>query len=270
MTARFIKSLTASLIVAFVMVGCMVQSAGPRHFAVSDHVSAGRSSSVSSSAGHTAFIPGAGSEVTLRGTATIGAWSAQSSDPDAQVDLPTQLAAIDSAFERLARAPRAGLPLFDVRLADVNATVRVSVPVKSLKGDSPGMERDMRASLKANEFPTISFVLNQLSSIEPAGGADAHGQPGLRIRGVGDLTVAGATRRTLIEATVTHNAAGIFAAHAQVTLSMSDFGITPPTALFGLIKAGNTITVAFDLNFEPTGAAENASTDRNARTSQRG
>ena len=270
MTARFIKSVVATVIMPLVMIGCMVQSAGTGPLAGSGHQAAARNVAPNPAAGHTAFSPDAGSEVTLRGTATIGAWSAQSSDPDAQVDLPTQLAAIDSAFERLAEGPRAGLPLFDVRLADVNATVRVSVPVKSLKGDSPGMERDMRASLKANEFPTISFVLNQLSSIEPAGGADAHGQPGLRIRGVGDLTVAGATRRTSIEATVTHNAAGIYAAHAQVTLSMSDFGITPPTALFGLIKAGNTITVAFDLNFEPTGAAENASTDRNARTSQRG
>lgn len=270
MTARFIKSVVATVIMPLVMIGCMVQSAGPRHFAVSSHAAAGRNVAANTSAGHTAFAPGAGSEVTLRGTATIGAWSAQSSDPDAQVDLPTQLAAIDSAFERLARGPRTGLPLFDARLADLNAVVRVSVPVKSLKGDSPGMERDMRASLKANQFPTISFVLNQLSSIVPAGGADTHRQPGLRIRGVGDLTVAGATRRTPIEATVTRNAAGIFAARAQVTLSMSDFGITPPTALFGLIKAGNTITVAFDLNFEPTGAAENASTDRDAMTSQRG
>lgn len=254
MTARFIKSMAASLIISFVMVGCMVQSAGPRHFAVSGQAVSGRNLAVNCSEGHTAFTPGAGSEVTLRGTATIGAWSAQSSDPDAQVDLPVQVGTIDAAFDRLART---GVPLFNARLADVNAIVRVAVPVKSLKGDSPGMERDMRASLKANEFPTISFVLNQVSSIEPAGGADAHGQPGLKVRGVGDLTVAGATRRTSIVATVTRSAAGTFAAHAQVTLLMSDFGITPPTALFGLIKAGNTITVAFDLNFQPAAPIEN-------------
>lgn len=270
MTARFTKNLAASIVISLVMVGCMVQSAGPRPFAVSGHEAADGNCAIGTSAGHTAFTPGAGSEVTLRGTATIGAWSAKSSDPDAQVDLPAQLDSIDAVFDRVAREPRVGLPLFEARLADVNAIARVTVPVKSLKGDSPGMERDMRASLKANQFPTISFVLDQVSSIETAGGADAHGQSGLRIRGVGDLTVAGATRRTSIEATVIRDAAGIFAAHAQVTLLMSDFGITPPTALFGLIKAGNTITVAFDLNFEPTGAAENASTDRNARTSQRG
>lgn len=46
---------------------------------------------------------------------------------------------------------------------------------------------------------------------------------------------------------VTRASPGHFVAYAQTDLLMTDFGVTPPVALFGLIKGGDKVRVIFDL-----------------------
>jgi hypothetical protein len=41
-----------------------------------------------------------------------------------------------------------------------------------------------------------------------------------------------------------------FALHARLPLRMTDFRITPPTALFGMVKAKDDLVVQFDLILE--------------------
>ena len=67
---------------------------------------------------------------------------------------------------------------------------------------------------------------------------------------VGNLELAGRVRPIRVVADIHQESATRFRVIAQQTLQMSDFEITPPTAFFGLIRAENTVEIAFDLRFE--------------------
>jgi hypothetical protein len=45
---------------------------------------------------------------------------------------------------------------------------------------------------------------------------------------------------------------GQLAFEGSQTIKMTDYGITPPTALFGTLKTGDEITITFKTNFTST------------------
>jgi hypothetical protein len=63
----------------------------------------------------------------------------------------------------------------------------------------------------------------------------------------GELAMAGARRPLRMDVTILRNSPRCFHLYANTSLLMSDFGITPPSAFFGLIKARNEVVVTFDL-----------------------
>ena len=50
-----------------------------------------------------------------------------------------------------------------------------------------------------------------------------------------------------------------FRVRAELPLRMTDFGIKPPSALFGAIRAKNSLTVRFDLTLNVAQAARRQS-----------
>jgi hypothetical protein len=64
---------------------------------------------------------------------------------------------------------------------------------------------------------------------------------------VGELTLAGEQREIEMVVVAERLADGRFTLVGSRELKMTDFNITPPSALFGLIKAKDTVEVVFDL-----------------------
>jgi len=116
--------------------------------------------------------------------------------------------------------------------------------VRSLNCGNSGMNRDMKHSLKADQYPDISVKLQNAQF--------AHGSS-FTFSGWTDLEInvsiklAGVERNALIK--VEGKQTGINQYHfiGEYPLLMSDFGIKPPTALFGMIKVRNDVEVKFDL-----------------------
>ena len=111
----------------------------------------------------------------------------------------------------------------------------ISIPAATLSSPKEGIDKNMHKALKATEHPDITFRLSRLEE------ADASGA----IRGVGTLRIAGVerevvltlkTRRTDVQLTVT----------GEVALLMTDFGITPPKAMLGMLKTDPKVTVTFE------------------------
>jgi len=195
------------------------------------------------------FTPGAGSQVALKGTATIGAWNSQSSEIHGQVTLDLDAAALNALFDRVEAAGadddlRSTLAALTVR----NPTVaQISLPVASLHGGNSGMDRDMRNALNAAQHPDITYVFETVQ--QAAVLRDGGGRPtALKLCIVGKMNMAGVARPITMDMTVRRDARGHFTVHAQTSLLMTDFGVTPPSALLGLIKADDRVTVTFDLD----------------------
>lgn len=189
------------------------------------------------------------SQVRLRGTTNLSEWNSVTEDIRATIRLRTDLSSINAVFARIEAEAKADLPPLPLTLASPS-DVQITIPVKSFRGDSAGMDRDMQKALKANEHPDISYSLKEVQTISASDQLQEH-RPVLVVRGLGDLNVAGVQQESVTDATIYRDAQGHFIIHAEEPLKMSDFGIEPPTALFGLIHAQNSMTVTFDLDLAP-------------------
>ena len=108
------------------------------------------------------------------------------------------------------------------------------------------MERDLVAALNAIRFPAIRVHFRELR-----GGVehdiDAHAY---RMTVATDISLAGVTREVGTVITVERIARNSFRISAAVPLNMTDFGVNPPRALFGMIKAADLLTVHLTLLLE--------------------
>jgi hypothetical protein len=119
----------------------------------------------------------------------------------------------------------------------------LTVPVRTFDCGQRRMERDLYEALKADAFPEIRYELldaDVLTAPETERGTYV-------LRVTGRLTVAGTTRT--VETTVRgeRRPDGRLRATASQPLMMTDFGIDPPTALLGLVRARDHLVVRVDL-----------------------
>lgn len=197
------------------------------------------------------FIPRSTSRVELQGSATIGDWSCRSANILGQVVVRTDWRGLNAALEQLGQSaaessqpPETVSP--DTVAVEANHT-SLSVPVATLKANSRGMEEDLRRALREPEHPLIVFEYQGAEGMHlgrDAPGGDLRMQ--LRVRGI--LAMAGARRPLYMDVTIVRNAPHGFHVHAVTPLRMSDFGVTPPSAFFGLIRAHDKVIVIFDLD----------------------
>ncbi len=160
------------------------------------------------------------SKLWLEGGSNLHGWECQSSTLNATID-------VAEAFKTSADFPKS-LQKVDVKL-----------PVSSLKCGHGGMEKNMYKALKADADPTISYILGTFEAV-PSG--DSY-----TIHTVGQLTVAGEQKTVKMDVTAERLADGSIKAVGSVPILMTDFGIQPPTAMFGALRTNNQVTVKFQL-----------------------
>jgi len=176
------------------------------------------------------------SKLWIEGTSTIHDWTCKATSLDAAIE-------VDAAAVQLAAAPPKLLK-----------KVLVKVPVKSLKCGHGGMDDNMYKALKADSDPQISYIL---ASFEPAGEEATE----FILKTVGTLTIAGKANKLVMDVAAVRLPDGTVKATGTVPIKMTDFGIKPPTAVFGRIKAGDDIRVKFELSMGPKTMAALTSND---------
>ncbi len=114
-------------------------------------------------------------------------------------------------------------------------SVRFQVPVNSLKSGKGGMDSKMYEALKAERHPIITVSAGAVSlNAQGVGTANAR------------VTIGGFTKTMPVQ--VTARTAGAQTSYTgAITFKMTDFRLSPPTAMMGTIKAGDTVTLRFDL-----------------------
>lgn len=111
----------------------------------------------------------------------------------------------------------------------------IAIAAASLKSDKEGLDKNMHKALKVQAHPDITF---RLVRMEPGSAAGT-------LRATGVLAVAGVEREISLDLATEQRETGL-AVKGQVDLLMTDFGITPPKAMLGMLKTNPKVTVAFE------------------------
>jgi len=165
------------------------------------------------------------SKLWIEGTSNLHGWSCKATTLDAAVELDA------AAVAQVTVAPPKALK-----------KVQVKVPVKSIKCGHGGMDDNLYKALKADESPDISYIM---ATFEAAPG---EAKDSFTLHTIGTLTIAGKENKVSMDVVATRLADGTVKATGVVPIKMTDFGIKPPTAIFGRLKTGDEVKVNFELS----------------------
>lgn len=176
-------------------------------------------------------VLGAGSRLWLTGKSTMHDYHSAASEwsvamtPRAGFSEPADAAAVEKM----------------VRESGVEKLM-VSVPVKNLKSEKDGLDKNLQKALKADKFPTIDV---QLTSYTATATGDS-----LAITAKGEITVAGKTTPVELTGVGRPTAEGLRVT-GQKQLLMTQFDVKPPTMMMGTIKTRDEVVIHWDLLLAP-------------------
>jgi hypothetical protein len=114
-----------------------------------------------------------------------------------------------------------------------------NLPVKNLKSNE-GNLMDTRAydALKAEKFPNISFKLLSATPVNNSVNKST-------FKVTGELTISGTTKQIEMTANATKNTDGSVIISGTENLKMTQFGIKPPSFMFGALKVTDNLTIDY-------------------------
>lgn len=113
---------------------------------------------------------------------------------------------------------------------------------ESLKSEKDKLTANMHEALKTGEYPFITYNLDNVKELS------CSSQNSCTLKTTGSLTVSGVTKKIDLFFDVSHSKDEIILT-GKTNLLMTDFNIEPPTALLGLLKTDNEVTVDFKAVF---------------------
>jgi polyisoprenoid-binding protein YceI len=165
------------------------------------------------------------SKLWIDGTSNLHDWSCKADKIEATVDLDKAEAA------QLDAAPPKALKRVEVKVA-----------VKALKCGHGAMDNNLYKALNADATPDVTYIL---ATFEAAPGATPDT---FTLKTVGSLNIAGKENQLAMDVVATRMPDGTVVAKGTVPIKMTDYGIKPPTALFGRLKTGDEVRVNFELS----------------------
>lgn len=163
------------------------------------------------------FALATGSRLWIEGQSSVHPWSCEAAAPQAHIE-------VDPAAPAMVRA------------------LSVRVEVARIECGNGTMNGKLRDALHADRFPFIEYRLTE---------AERLSEPGVKLEATGDLTINGRTRKAAFQVAVKALPDGTAQADGSITMLMSDFGVEPPTAMMGLLKTSDEITVKFAIRTIP-------------------
>src|SRR5688572_29695137 len=110
----------------------------------------------------------------------------------------------------------------------------ISIPAGSLKSIKDGLDKNMYKALKVKEHADITFTLKRME-----------GAPGA-LQAFGTLRIAGVEREVTLPLRTARKASGL-SVSGELDVLMTDYGIAPPKAMMGMVKADPKIKITFEV-----------------------
>ena len=100
------------------------------------------------------------------------------------------------------------------------------------------MDKIAYETLKTDKYKIIKYVLKSATKLDES-----------TWNLLGIYTIAGVSKeiRTQVKVSVVKD---VVSMQGTNTITFADFGMTPPTALFGTIKTGKELLIKFNINFK--------------------
>lgn len=110
----------------------------------------------------------------------------------------------------------------------------VAIPSVSLKSPKDGIDKNMHKALKADKFAEITFRTTSIA------------KNGAGLRATGTLTIAGVSKDVTFDLAVQRSGSNL-SVIGDVPLLMTDYGITPPKAMMGMMRTDPKVTIRLEL-----------------------
>jgi polyisoprenoid-binding protein YceI len=169
-----------------------------------------------------------GSEVTIEGTSSMHAFHCKTNKIMAYVD-------VDPGYTKdLTKVAR---PI---------VSVKVNIVVRTLSCGNGQMDKNMYSTLDADKNPTIKYTMSGYDIL------DGSAKPAAFVaKTTGTLTISGQEKVISMKINAERLSDGKATAEGEQDVLMTDFGIKPPSFMFGTLKVGNEIKVRFNLKAGP-------------------
>lgn len=164
--------------------------------------------------GQTHKLESENSKLTITGTSTVHDWEAIVEEFSGSAKISTENGALTG-------------------IHDLN----FAAEVKSIKSGKGGMDKKIYGALNDKKHKEIIFKATEINAAD--GKAIA----------TGNLSISGVTKTVQVSATYTIQPDGSILFTGSYPMKMTDFGVDPPTAVFGTIKSGNEIAINFQTIF---------------------
>ena len=163
------------------------------------------------------------STMVITGTSTIHDWEADVEEMDLSVSLDPAL--LD---QKNPEAPITSLSL--------------NIPVKSIESGKGGMNKKIYGALKEKDHPQIMFNLTSSELADTVQSAES-----FTLKVKGNLNVAGTVNEVSFPVKGTKVGEDNYRFEGTYGINMKDYGVDPPSAVFGTIKSGEEVTIKFNI-----------------------
>lgn len=126
-------------------------------------------------------------------------------------------------------------------LTDISS-LKFSVVAKSLKSEKTSMDGRTYKSMKADQFPKVTYQLTTATVTMVQDNKYA-------IQTTGLLSIAGKTQTISMKVMALVNADRSISCHGTQKLMLTDYGIEPPSFMLGAMKVGNDLQIRFELTY---------------------
>jgi len=196
-------------------------------FTISALIAAGATTAGAQSASAIRLRLDPSSEVTIEGTSSLHAFHCKTNKIMAYVD-------VDPGYTQdLTKVAR---PI---------ASVKVNIVVRTLTCGNGQMDKNMYSTLDADKNPIIKYTM---SGYDILGGTSP---TSFTAETKGTLTISGKEKNIAMKINAARLSDGKATAQGEQAVLMTDFGIEPPSFMFGRLKVGNEIKVKFNLKAGP-------------------
>jgi YceI-like domain len=168
------------------------------------------------------------SEVTIEGTSSMHAFHCKTNKIMAYVD-------VDPGYTK------------DLtKIARPIASVKVNIVVRTLTCGNGQMDKNMYSTLDADKNPIIKYTMSGYDIL------DGSAKPSAFVaKTTGTLMISGQEKVINMKINAERLSDGKATAQGEQDVLMTDFGIQPPSFMFGTLKVGNEIKVKFNLKAGP-------------------
>ncbi|TDW46466.1 YceI-like domain-containing protein [Flavobacterium sp. 270] len=126
------------------------------------------------------------------------------------------------------------LTVIDSKIIEINS-INITLPAESLKSTKTSMDDVAYETLDTKTYKNIKYALKAVNKVNET-----------TWNLTGTYTIAGTSKDFRTQINVTANN-GFFILKGSNQITFADFGMSPPTAALGVVKAGKELTLIFNI-----------------------